>query len=154
MQMKTTYFSISALTVIFIFCIVILSGCSSIKPPRGVKPEYFTIETTGYCDCGKCCGWKRNWLFQPVYSYGTNKGKRKDVGITASGTKVRRGTLAADTSIFPFGTVMEIPGFGYGIVEDRGGAIKGHKVDIFFPRHKEALHWGRQTLKVKVWKKK
>ena len=53
-----------------------------------------------------------------------------------------------------FGTVMEIPGYGYGVVEDRGGAIKGQKVDIFFPKHKEAINWGRKKLKVKVWKTK
>ncbi|MDA3798275.1 MAG: 3D domain-containing protein [Kiritimatiellae bacterium] len=152
--MKTTYFSLTGLTLTLLFLVFLFSGCSTIKPPKGVNAQTYTIETTGYCSCGKCCGWKRNWMFRPVYSSGPNKGKRKEVGITASGTKARRGILAADTSIFPFGTIMEIPGFGYGIVEDRGGAIKGYKVDIFFPKHKEALNWGRQSLKVKVWKPK
>jgi 3D (Asp-Asp-Asp) domain-containing protein len=46
---------------------------------------------------------------------------------------------------------MYIPGYGYGRVEDRGGAIKGHKVDLFFRSRKDALKWGRKKKKVKVW---
>jgi 3D (Asp-Asp-Asp) domain-containing protein len=87
----------------------------------------------------------------PVYSSGPSKGKRKKVGITASGTRARRGTIAADTSRYPFGTVMYIDGYGYGRVEDRGGSIKGDRIDLFFPSHRSALEWGRQTIKVKIW---
>ncbi|MBX7245378.1 MAG: 3D domain-containing protein, partial [Candidatus Sumerlaeaceae bacterium] len=36
----------------------------------------------------------------------------------------RMGTIAADTSYYPFGTRMYIPGYGWGVVGDRGGAIK------------------------------
>ena len=56
---------------------------------------------------------------------GPSKGKRKDVGITATGTRAKTGTIAADTSIYPFGTIMYVPGYGYGRVEDVGSAIKG-----------------------------
>jgi 3D (Asp-Asp-Asp) domain-containing protein len=74
------------------------------------------------------------------------------VGITASGTKASPGTLAADTKHYPFGTVMYIPGYGYGRVEDRGSAIQGpDKVDVFFKSHKKALQWGRQRLRVRIW---
>ncbi|MEX2581331.1 MAG: 3D domain-containing protein [Verrucomicrobiales bacterium] len=116
----------------------------------GSKTEYIVLEATGYCKCGECCGWKRNLLLQPVYAYGPQKGKRKKVGQTASGTKAKRGTIAADTSVFPFGTRMKIPGYGRGTVEDRGGAIKGHKIDLFFKTHKQALEWGRKTVTVEV----
>jgi 3D (Asp-Asp-Asp) domain-containing protein len=108
---------------------------------------------TGYCACKKCCDWKRSWirLGKPVYKSGPNKGKKKDVGLTASGAHAKHGTIAADTALFPFGTVMEIPGYGRGIVEDRGSAIKGHHIDLFFEKHKQALKWGKQTKKVTVW---
>jgi 3D (Asp-Asp-Asp) domain-containing protein len=115
-------------------------------------PELYTLQTTGYCDCKGCCGWKRNWLFQPVVASGPGKGKAKKVGMTASGKWAHPGTIAADTALFPFGTVMFIPGYGYGQVEDRGGAIKGYKVDLFFGSHGEALQWGKQKKQVKVWK--
>jgi len=113
------------------------------------------METTGYCSCRKCCGWKRSvWPpFRTVYASGRNKGKPKKVGITASGTKVHKGTLAADTRYYSFGTVMHIPGYGYGRVEDTGGAIKGSaRIDLFFKTHRQALQWGRKKVRVQVWK--
>lgn len=78
-------------------------------------------------------------------------GKPKKVGQTASGKQAKVGTIAADTSKYPFGTIMHVPGYGYGRVEDRGSVIKGEHVDLFFKSHKQALQWGRQTRQVKVW---
>ncbi len=61
------------------------------------------------------------------------------------------GTIAADTKYYPFGTRMFIPGYGWGVVEDRGGAIKGpRRIDLFFHSHQEALQWGRRKVKVTV----
>ena len=61
------------------------------------------------------------------------------------------GTIAADTRYYPFGTRMYIPGYGWGIVEDRGGAIKGRdRLDIFYNSHAEALQWGRKRVRVIV----
>lgn len=128
---------------------LLVAGCASRNPFQ--KTEFITLEATGYCKCGECCGWKRNLLLQPVYSYGSMKGERKKIGQTASGTRAKPGrTIAADTSVFPFGTKMKIPGYGWGVVEDRGGAIQGGKIDLFFRTHKQALKWGRQTVKVQV----
>jgi 3D (Asp-Asp-Asp) domain-containing protein len=79
------------------------------------------------------------------------KGKRKEVGVTASGTKAKHGTLAADTRCFPFGTVMKIPGYGMGRVEDQGGAIKGDHIDLYFGTHREAQEWGKRYVRVLVW---
>ena len=130
------------------------TGCAttSIAPPRGVAPHTATMRVTGYCNCQKCCGWEHSLfgLGRPVYASGPNKGKPKTVGLTASGAKARRGTVAADPSV-PFGTVVKIPGYGYGRVEDRGGAIKGNSLDLWFPSHKAAQEWGRKTLNVTIW---
>ncbi len=132
-----------------------LCGCNAgyIRPPRNRQARIMVMETTGYCNCGKCCGWERSFfgLGQPVYSYGPNKGKPKQVGVTASGTRARHGTVAADTRYLPFGTVIYVPGYGYGRVEDRGGAIQGKKIDLWFSSHEKALQWGRRKIKVKVW---
>lgn len=63
----------------------------------------------------------------------------------------RPGTVAADTRHYPFGTRLVIPGYGEGIVEDRGGAIRGpQRLDVFFESHRRALRWGRQKLDVEV----
>lgn len=61
------------------------------------------------------------------------------------------GTIAADTKYYPFGTRMYVPGYGWGVVEDRGGAIKGpSRIDLYFDAHSDALAWGRQKLRVIV----
>jgi len=128
---------------------LLCAACASRSPFQ--RTEYLTVEATGYCKCQKCCGWKRNLLMQPVYAYGPMKGERKKVGVTASGTKAKPGrTIAADTSVLPFGTRLKVPGYGWGVVEDRGGAIQGNRIDLFFRTHKEALEWGRRTVTVEV----
>ena len=111
---------------------------------------------TGYCNCGKCCGWRKKWFFfgEPVYNYGKMKGKPKKVGVTASGAVAGKGTIAADPAVYPFGTRIGITGYGVGIVQDIGGSIKGSHIDIWFPSHEEARAWGRRKLKVKVAKVK
>ena len=67
-------------------------------------------------------------------------------------TRAVRGTIAADTRLFPYGTIIQIPGYGWGRVEDIGGAIKGRHIDLFFDSHQEALEWGRQKKQVLIWK--
>jgi len=154
-------------------CLVLLLGCCACA--GGPKPV--RIQTTAYCGCGKCCGWERgSWKFLKLdfwnryVSHGPNKGRIYS-GLTARGTEPhepnpglfrrpwyiffpwlwfpRDGTLAADTRYYPFGTRFYIPGYGYGVVEDRGSAIKGpHRLDLYFDSHERALQWGRKTLEV------
>jgi 3D (Asp-Asp-Asp) domain-containing protein len=123
-------------------------GCVGIRPPAGSVMVERRMLTTGYCKCGKCCGWERQWWWAVDAA-----GREKKVGFTASGARARYGTIAADTTQYPFGTVMYIPGYGYGRVEDRGRAIKGEHVDLFFGSHGTALKWGKRWRDVKVWLK-
>ena len=111
------------------------------------------MELTGYCNCGKCCNWERSWLGlgSPVISTGPHRGDPKKVGYTSTGTEARHGTIAADTARYPYGTLVEIPGYGIGRVEDTGGAIRGDHMDLWFPNHDQALHWGKQRKMVKIW---
>ncbi|MCO5598227.1 hypothetical protein L7F22_052319 [Adiantum nelumboides] len=63
----------------------------------------------------------------------------------------RHGSIAADTIFYPFGTRMFVPGYGWGVVEDTGSAIKGPKrIDVYHKSHKDALVWGRQKVTVLV----
>ncbi len=65
----------------------------------------------------------------------------------------KKGTIAADTDYYPFGTRMYVPGYGWGVVRDRGGAIKGpDRIDIFFTSHPRTNQWGRQKLVVDIRK--
>ena len=65
----------------------------------------------------------------------------------ASGKPVFAGMIAAPKR-YAFGTKIEIPGFGVGEVQDRGGAIKGNRVDLYFGKGYNALvraeRWGRR----------
>lgn len=69
--------------------------------------------------------------------------------LTASGTLPRPGVVAAARSV-PFGTTLEIPGYGVGRVEDRGGAIGEGRLDIYYPDCWSAIQWGRQSVRVSV----
>lgn len=140
-----------------LFLVVLLAlwapGCASRpKPPRGVQPVAHAVTTTAYCPCKQCCNWKRNWVGRAVVASGPAKGQRKQVGVTAAGTKAKPGTIAADTGRFPMGTVIHVPGYGYGRVEDRGSAVRGDHLDLFFKSHKDALQWGRRQQQVTVWR--
>lgn len=78
-------------------------------------------------------------------------------GITKSGLRVKRdlySTIAADTNIFPIGTILFIPGYGFGVVADTGSAIKGKKIDLYFETIKDVYEkWGKKTLSVYVVQK-
>ncbi|WP_244661047.1 3D domain-containing protein [Paenibacillus sp. CFBP 13594] len=87
----------------------------------------------------------------------TGKGpKHPQYGITYSGVKVRRdketvSTIAADPKLFPMGSILYIPGYGYGIVADTGSAIKGNKIDLYFPTTKQVYkEWGKKDVEVQV----
>lgn len=94
----------------------------------------FTIpmdaEITYYCH-GSCCN--------GIYAYQP----------TASGTMPEQGRTIAAGPQFDFGTEIEIDGKTY-IVEDRGGAIKGNKIDIYLDSHSECLKRGRHTEMVQI----
>lgn len=99
------------------------------EPTTQKAKKTITMVVTAYCSCRKCCG--------------------KTDGITASGVKAKQGvTVAADTR-FPFGTKLEIDGKIY-TVQDRGGAIKGNLIDLYFESHQSALNFGRQTKEVTI----
>lgn len=71
-------------------------------------------------------------------------------GRTATGTLARRGVAAADWRVYPPGTRLFVPDYGEVVVEDRGGAVKGQRLDLFFDSREEALQWGRRNVEVRV----
>ena len=95
--------------------------------PVESAPALQRVIVTGYCSCPKCCG------------VGAN-------GLTATGTKAQLGTISADPSIFPFGTQLDVPGYGEGVVEDTGSRVKGYRIDVWFPTHAEAKAWGTKEM--------
>lgn len=102
------------------------SSNSRVSSTSGKSGVY---KVTAYCSCAKCCG--------------------KTNGITASGTKATANHTIAAPSIFAFGTKVKINGTVY-VVEDRGGAIQGNRIDIYMNSHQEALAWGVRYLELEV----
>lgn len=98
-----------------------------------MENEWEDYILTAYCSCEKCCG--------------------KSDGITASGTIATPGrTVAVDTTNIPYGTTVEIDGFGTYVAEDCGGSIKGNRIDIFFADHEQAMNFGVQRARVRIVK--
>jgi len=73
---------------------------------------------------------------------------------TATGTRVKWGTVAVDPDMIPYGTRMFIVtsdgSFIYGLAtaEDCGGAINDHRIDLYMPTLTEAFKFGRRTCTV------
>ena len=115
--------------------------------------DVIDITATAYCHCEKCCGKAPDNANYGVTASGLN--------LLATGADTR--IVAADLSLLPFGTkiYIEVPeeerdvlyvneDYGIATVEDTGGAIKGNRIDVYFPTHQEALEWGVRHVKVHV----
>ncbi len=75
-------------------------------------------------------------------------------GFTATGINLKANPniklIAVDPSIIPLGTRVYVEGYGYAIAGDTGGAINGHKIDVFFSSKSEAYRWGQRQVKVRI----
>lgn len=69
-------------------------------------------------------------------------------GYTASGYRAGHGIVAVDPSVIPLGTRLYIPGYGFAIAGDTGGAIHGKRIDLGFDSLSDALAFGRKPVKV------
>lgn len=92
---------------------------------RDKEPEYrdLEMEATAYCHTGN---------------------------RTYTGTWPSRGTIAVDPDVIPLGSRLWVEGYGFGIAEDTGGAIKGNRVDVFLESESECWEWGRRQVKVRI----
>jgi hypothetical protein len=138
------------------------------------------MEVTAYCPCGECNGFERGFpdfwnkytlQGQPVTA-DTASGEDFQVyhpGFFSTDSLVhpwmlpvrlvffpwlflpQDGTIAADTAYYPFGTEIYVPGYGWGVVQDRGRAIKGpNRLDLLMPSHGACNDWGRQRVRVEI----
>lgn len=106
---------------------------TTVTTVKAVTPktnQWITATVTAYCACMECCG--------------------KTNGITASGTQATAGRTIAMSKNYKFGTKIEIEGYGTFVVEDRGGAIQGNRIDMFFNTHAEALKFGKKSLRFRI----
>lgn len=59
-------------------------------------------------------------------------------------------TAAVDRSVIPFYSEIYVPGIGWFLAHDTGGAIKGNRVDICVDDKAWAMQWGRRTVEVLI----
>jgi uncharacterized protein YabE (DUF348 family) len=93
-------------------------------------PEFYVSSTAYTADCNGCSG------------------------HTATGINLRANpdmkVIAVDPRIIPLGTKVYVEGYGYAIAADTGSAIKGYKIDVFFPSSSDCYRWGNKKIKIKI----
>lgn len=106
---------------------------------RPMRPgRTITMTVTGYSPGEESCGASADGITSSLHSVWTN------------GMKM----VAADTRILPLGTVVSVPGYhGAQLVPvlDRGGKIKGNRLDLLYPTADMARHWGVKKVRISVW---
>lgn len=111
------------------------------KMYKGEKYRYvktIRMRVTAYAADPRCC-----WPY--------------DGTTTASGLSVKTNNgklVAADTSVIPFHDLVSIPGYNSASpvpVLDRGGAIKGARLDVLLPSYDQAKAWGSRMIDVKIY---
>lgn len=108
-------------------------------PPLPDRTWVLTL-ATAYCPCERCCG---VWAKNPFTSIG------RDLASHPYG-------IAADHGLLPPLTVLDVPGYGVGTVDDTGSAMRRSAtegvvhIDLRFLTHEEALKWGRQWVWIAI----
>jgi 3D (Asp-Asp-Asp) domain-containing protein len=74
-------------------------------------------------------------------------------GRTASGRPVAKGLIAADPRHLPLGSRVRLEAGAYSgeyMVADTGTLVRGRRIDIWTPTSREAMRFGRRTVKLTV----
>ncbi|MFD6438276.1 ubiquitin-like domain-containing protein [Peribacillus sp. NPDC060186] len=75
-------------------------------------------------------------------------------GVTSTGVDLKSNPdakiIAVDPSVIPMGSKVYVEGYGYAVAADKGGAIKGNRIDVFFSSKNDAYRWGVKKVKVRV----
>lgn len=113
---------------------------SVIHTPQPPAPESYEVMAlvTGYCPCRRCCGRFAN-------------------GRTSTRTSAWRPGAAADPTVIPYGSRVEVPGYGTVRVDDTGFAMRHSwrrrnriHLDVRFTYHYQARNWGARWLQVRI----
>lgn len=119
-----------------------VSATQLAKMVEGIEPIKKTLNTSAYTasTCDKSPS-------SPTY------------GITASGARATAWYTVAAGSAYPMGTIIYIPYFankpngGWFVVQDRGGAIKNNKLDVYMNTYSECVSFGRRNLECYIYVK-
>jgi 3D (Asp-Asp-Asp) domain-containing protein len=71
-------------------------------------------------------------------------------GMTSIGIVPYEGIVAVDPDVIPYYTRMYIPGYGFAMAGDTGGAIIGNRVDLYMNDYGRAILWGRRDVEIYI----
>lgn len=115
-------------------------GSSLQAKVAGITPKVVTLNTSAYT--ASTCDKKPT---DPGY------------GKTASGAYAKAWYTVAAGKSYAMGTVIYIPYFqnepngGWFVVQDRGGAIKDNKLDVYMDTYNECIQFGRRNLECYIY---
>lgn len=117
----------------------VLEPAARARQTEPADTEHVEALITAYCPCRECCGPNAK-------------------GITSTGVDARRLTgCAVDPKLIPYGSRVRIPGVGWRVADDTGGAMRKNgrrgivHIDVRMQSHREALEFGvrRKTVVIK-----
>ncbi len=117
-----------------------VSGATLQAKVAGITPKVVTLNTSAYT--ASTCDKKPT---DPGY------------GKTASGAYAKAWYTVAAGKSYAMGTVIYIPYFknqpngGWFVVQDRGGAIKDNKLDVYMDTYGECIQFGRRNLECYIY---
>ena len=116
-------------TVLIVMLLLITYAVTFCTP----KSKFYYLTATAYYPGAEC-----------TYPY--------DDGYTAIGHVAGKGSIAIDPVNGPlrFGQRVYVEGYGEGVCNDVGSAIKGWRIDVCFDTLDEAKEWGVKLVKVYV----
>lgn len=117
-------------------------------PASSAKPASGTLDTPEY----KGPFTKKMTVVATWYnaSHGGREPGDPAYGLTATGIPLARGLCAVDPAVIPLHTRFFVPGYGFCVAADTGGAIKGNIIDLGFPEEDGDPGWGRRTVDIYV----
>jgi 3D (Asp-Asp-Asp) domain-containing protein len=108
---------------------------SKLKETKPIEPKKLKVIATAYTAGPESTG---------------KTPEHPEYGITFCGWKADIGVVAVDPNVIELGSIVYVPGYGYAIALDRGGAIEGNRIDLFFHDLQKALEWGSREVEIVV----
>lgn len=93
---------------------------------------------------------RRRVIMMSATGYDPTAGRGGGVHRTRTGTWPSHGQVAVDPRVIPLRSHLFIEGYGHAVATDTGGAIKGNRIDLCFPRYSQAMRFGRKKVRVHI----
>jgi 3D (Asp-Asp-Asp) domain-containing protein len=164
--MKKPVFVGSTVGVLLLFSIISYSQSLGQQQDSKVNPPNQTVATSATDPANKAAEVAESTerprdvtAAAPVFIEGTVPSQNFEAtayslhGRTASGAAPTQGIIAADPRVLPIGSRVRIEAGNYSgeyVVADTGGAVRGKRIDIWTPTSREAMRFGRRTVKLTV----